>query len=281
MDHVIDIKGLTVRYGSFTAVDSIDLTVSQGEVFGSLGPNGAGKTTTIRVLLNLLQASAGKVFVLGEDVARGQGQLRSRMGFLPGDLRLFPGLTGSETLTFFTGLQGRAPTSRDPVLDRLGFPRNALDRKLRSYSTGMRQMIGITAAFQHDPEVLVLDEPTTGLDPLVRDAFLGMLQEVAERGTTVFLSSHVLSEVETAADRVGLIDKGCLRLVESIEAMKKDRPRQVVLRYSDGREIHLKHTGTPAELLSELETEGLVDLEIRPTGLDDVVRAVLGKEATH
>ena len=281
MDHVIDIKGLTVRYGFFTAVDTIDLTVSQGEVFGFLGPNGAGKTTTIRVLLNLLQASAGKVFVLGEDVARGQAQLRSRMGFLPGDLNLFPGLTGRETLTFFTGLQGRAPASRDAVLDCLGFPRNALNRKLRSYSTGMRQMIGITAAFQHDPEVLVLDEPTTGLDPLVRDAFLGMLQEVAERGTTVFLSSHVLSEVETAADRVGVIDEGGLLLVESIEAMKKDRPRRVVLKYSGGREIHLEHTGTPAELLSELDTEGLVDLEIRPTGLDDVVRAVLGKEATH
>ncbi len=278
MDTVIQVRGLTVRFGSVTAVNGLDLDVVRGEVFGFLGPNGAGKTTTLRALLDLQRPDHGEVRLLGREVRAGGGALRRSVGYLPGDLALFPSLRGAATLDLFTRLQGRPPVARDHVLDRLGFPRAALRRRLRTFSTGMRQMIGIAAAFQHEPEVLVLDEPTSGLDPVVRDAFLDLVRELPRRGATVILSSHVLAEVEACANRVALIVRGQLRFVETLEEMRRNRPRRVVLRYEDGRVERHEHVGPPGAFLAGLDTDGLEDVEIRPAGLDEVVRAALRTE---
>ncbi len=269
---------MTVRFGPVTAVSNLDLEVQTGEVFGFLGPNGAGKTTTIRSLLDLLRPQTGRVEVLGVEVRAGGGALRSRIGYLPGDLALFPFLTGRQTLVLFEQLNKRADVLRDHVLETLGFPRDALDRKVRTYSTGMRQMLGVTCAMQHDPELLVLDEPTTGLDPLVRTALLGLLREHAAKGRTVFLSSHVLAEVEDSADRVGLIHRGVLHLVENISTLRERLPRQVVLRHLDGRKEAFSHTGSPRELIDRLNPDMLSDLEIRPADLGAVFRFVVHGE---
>lgn len=281
MEPVVELRRLTVRYGTFTAVDGLDLTVAKGDVLGFLGPNGAGKSSTIRTLLDLHRPTSGEVRVLGRDVREGGGALRRRMGFLPGDFAPFPWLTGTETLDLFANLNGAPPTARDRVLGQLGLDPEALGRRVGSYSTGMRQMIGIAAAFQHEPELLVLDEPTTGLDPVVRDAFLALVREAPERGTTVLLSSHVLAEVEACATRVALIDHGRLLLVDDLTSLRAKLPRQVELVTRDGATERFEHRGDPGPLLQQLASrEDMADVVIRPCGLADVVRDLLGKKAS-
>ncbi len=281
MSAAIKIRGMTVRYGELTAVSELDLEVRRGEIFGFLGPNGAGKTTTIRALLDLLRPEAGEVAIFGRPVAGGPGRERARIGFLPGDLTLFPVLTGRETLQLFENLYRVPVTRREETLDRLGFPRDALDRRTRSYSTGMRQMLGITCALQHDPELLILDEPTTGLDPLVRESLLTLLRGLASRDRTVLFSSHALAEVESCADRVGLIHRGRLHLVDDMAALRRRFPRRVRLVYGDGRRRSFSHEGPPAELLAKIDTDGLVDLEIRAANLADVFRSVVKGESAE
>ena len=275
MTLAIETQGLWVRFGPVVAVEALDLSVESGEVFGFLGPNGAGKTTTIRVLLDLLRPDEGNARLLGTDVVKGGGELRSRVGFLPGDLALFPDVTGDETLDLLARLQARPATRRHEVLERLGFGADALHRKVATYSTGMRQKIGIASAFQHDPELLILDEPTTGLDPLVRDRFLELVRARAAEGRTVVLSSHVLDEVERCADRVGLLHEGRLHLVESVAALRAHRPRRVRLRYADGRRESFTTTDPAHAVLDWIPREGLADVEIRPASLDEVFRGIV------
>ena len=215
----------------------LDLSVPRGEIFGFLGPNGAGKTTTIRLLLDLLRPDRGRAEVLGEEVRKGGAAPRARAWVTcRGTSPSFRASPGPRTLDFFSHLQGRPPVRRAEVLAALGFPAAALARQVRTYSTGMRQMIGIAIAFQHDPDLLILDEPTTGLDPLVRGAFLDLLRAARHRGATVFLSSHVLDEVDRVADRVGLIAHAKLRLVEGVDEIRRRWPRQVRVRMKDGSE---------------------------------------------
>ena len=206
----------------------LDLSVPRGEVFGFLGPNGAGKTTTIRLLLDLLRPDRGRAVVLGEEVRKGGAALRARIGLPAGRPRsLSARHRGRDPRFLLAACRGGRPVRRDEVLAALGFPAAALARAgPKTYSTGMRQMIGITIAFQHDPELLILDEPTTGLDPLVRGAFLDLLRAARARGATVFLSSHVLDEVDRVADRVGLIANAKLRLVEGVAELRRRWPRQ-------------------------------------------------------
>jgi ABC-2 type transport system ATP-binding protein len=273
--HAIETRGLTVHFGAVPGLLDLDLVVREGEVFGFLGPNGAGKSTTIRVLLDLLRPDAGEARIFGRNV-RDRGQaLRRDIGYLPGDLALIPSLTGGETLDLFAGLLGRAPVLRSAVLERIGLSNTDLARRVRTYSTGMRQKVGITCAFQHDPRLLILDEPTTGLDPMVRDGFLALVRERREQGRTVFLSSHVLDEISRTADRVGLISGARLRLVSSVEELRMSLPRTVQLRYADGRRERLTHHGSPEELLRSIDPVGLEDVEIRAASLDDIFRTVV------
>lgn len=274
----IHVHELEVTYGAVQAVRGIDFSVQPGEVFGFLGPNGAGKTSTIRVLLDLQRPTAGIASIHGVEVRTGGGGLRRELGFLPGDLDLFPSLTGRETLDFFGRLYGLPTPKRSAVLDALGFPESAMDRKVAEYSTGMRQMVGIALAFQHAPRLLILDEPTTGLDPLVRESFLGLVRETAATGATVFMSSHVLSEVQDVADRVGLIHEGRMVGVDTIENLRRGFPRRAILRYEDGRTESILDSGSPADLLDRIPREGLVDIEIRPADLKDVFRSMVEGE---
>jgi ABC-2 type transport system ATP-binding protein len=276
-DLAIRCEGLTRYHGGTPGVVDLDMQVPRGEVFGFLGPNGAGKTTTIRLFLDLLRPDRGRAVVLGHEVANGAAKLRSRIGYLPGDLALFPRATGLETLDFFSDLQARSPVARESVLGALGFPLSALARKSRTYSTGMRQMIGLAIAFQHAPELLILDEPTTGLDPLVRDAFLNLVRGARDRGATVFLSSHVLDEVDRVADRVGLIAESRLRMVSSMRELREKWPRQVWVRSKDGGERTFESDGAIGALLEELRALDPEDIQIRRAGLDHVFRKIVNE----
>ena len=274
----IETEGLTFRYAGGVGVSGVDLEVERGEIFGFLGPNGAGKTTTIRMLLDLLRPQRGTVRVLGVDVRAGGGELRRRIGFLPGDLALPVGLSGAQALDLFAELARRPAVRREEVLDRVGFPRHALARKVKSYSTGMRQMIGLACALQHEPELLILDEPTTGLDPLVRDAVLGLLRDARGRGQTVFLSSHVLDEVERLCDRVGVIHTGRLHRVARVAELRLASRRHVTLGFADGRiERFTSDEPAPAllERLRALDHE-LRSVEIRAAALDEIFRDIVG-----
>jgi ABC-2 type transport system ATP-binding protein len=207
----VDVRGLVKRFGPFTAVDGLDLTVAPGTVHGFLGPNGAGKTTTIRTLLGLYRAGSGAVRVLGLDPARNGAAVTRRSSYVPGDVSLWPNLTGGQCLDALAGLRGR----RDEPAERRLAAGFALDlgRTVRTYSKGNRQKVLLVAAFAAPTELLVLDEPTSGLDPLMEEVFRREVRAAAAAGRTVLLSSHILSEVEQLCDAVTIIRDG--RLVES------------------------------------------------------------------
>ena len=211
MDSVIDIRGLHKSFGSTRALDGLDLVVRAGEVHGFLGPNGAGKSTTIRVLLGLLRADAGVVRLFGADPWRDAATLHRRLAYVPGDVNLWPTLTGGEVIDLIGRLRGGLDEKRRADL----IERFELDptKKGRSYSKGNRQKVALVAALASDVELLVLDEPTSGLDPLMEAVFTACVDEFKEQGGTVLLSSHILAEVERLCDRVSIIRNG--RNVES------------------------------------------------------------------
>jgi len=208
---VVDVRGLVKRFGRFTAVDGLDLTVQPGGVHGFLGPNGAGKTTTIRVLLGLYRAAAGRIRVLGMDPARQSAAINRRISYVPGDVRLWPNLTGHQCLDALAGLRG----ARDEPAERRLTDDFALDvrKSVRAYSKGNRQKVILVAAFAAPTDLLVLDEPTTGLDPLMEEVFRRCVRDAVAAGRTVLLSSHILGEVEQLCDAVTIVKDG--RLVES------------------------------------------------------------------
>ena len=212
MTDAIRMDGLTKRFGALTALDDLTLTVRQGEIFGFLGPNGAGKSTTIRLLLHLLRPDSGRAWIMGvpsDDV----GEAHRHVAYVPGDVALWPQLTGRETLALLGNLAGRVDEAfRDELLGRLHLDP---DVRVRAYSKGNRQKVAIVAAFMTRPDVLILDEPTAGLDPLMEEEFQDLAREAAARGQTVFLSSHILAEVEDLCSRVAILRSG--RLVELAE----------------------------------------------------------------
>jgi ABC-2 type transport system ATP-binding protein len=203
VDTAIEVEGLVKRYGRKVAVDGVSLSVPDGQAFGYVGPNGAGKTTTIRCMLGFVRPSAGQVRILGHDVATDLNAVLAEVGHLPGEFGLWPQMTGDECLDYLGALQRRPLVRRRGLCDRLELSRAELRRQVRMYSRGMKQKIGIIQAFQHEPRVLVLDEPTEGLDPVMKDRFVGLLAEHRQAGGTVFLSSHILSEVEDDRARRG------------------------------------------------------------------------------
>jgi ABC-2 type transport system ATP-binding protein len=216
---VIATSGLSKDYGSGRGLFGLDLEVEQGEVFGFLGPNGAGKSTTMRLLLDLIRPSSGSARVLGLDTVRESLEIRRRVGFLPGDLALYPKLTGRAMLDYLAQLRGGVDLrTRDALVERFGAD---IDRPVRQLSTGNRQKLGLVQAFMHDPELLILDEPIAGLDPLVQQSFHALLGEVSAQGRTVFLSSHTLSEVERVTHRLAILRQGRLVVVDSLENLRK------------------------------------------------------------
>ncbi|MFH9352820.1 ABC transporter ATP-binding protein [Kitasatospora sp. NPDC017646] len=231
----IELAGLSKYYGRKAGVDHLDLTVRRGEIFGFLGPNGAGKTTTIRCLVGLLRPSAGRIRLLGLDPTADHRRLAPRLGYLPGELRLYPELTGTQSLQLLGDLQGAATPRRAELCERLGLTGADLGRPVREYSRGMKQKLGLVQALQHDPELVVLDEPTEGLDPLVQEVFFALLEEAAHAGRTVLLSSHVLPEVQRACGRVALVRAGRLVAVRAVSTLRQERARRVRLALADGQ----------------------------------------------
>jgi ABC-2 type transport system ATP-binding protein len=218
MAEVIRAEQLTKSYGQHRGIVDVNFSVEAGEVFGYLGPNGAGKSTTIRILLDLIRPTRGRLRIFGLDSRQKSVEIRRRMGYLPGDLRLYERMTGLDLLTYFAHLRGLDGTeSAHELAKRIDLD---LGRQIKELSRGNRQKVGIVQAFMHEPELLVLDEPTSGPDPLVQETFYELVAEATERGGTVFLSSHILSEVQHMADRVGLIREGRLDLVDSIENLR-------------------------------------------------------------
>ncbi|QCB96640.1 ABC transporter ATP-binding protein [Arthrobacter sp. PAMC25564] len=206
MTSVLDMVGVVKRFGSVTALDGLDFSVEAGEVHGFLGPNGAGKSTTIRLLLGMLRANAGSVRVLGLDPWRDVATLHRRLAYVPGDVALWPNLTGGEVIELLGRLQGgQDQARRDRLLEMFDLDPT---KKSRAYSKGNRQKVALIAALATDAELFLLDEPTSGLDPLMEDAFRGCVRELRDQGRTVLLSSHILSEAEALSDRVSIIREG-------------------------------------------------------------------------
>ncbi len=229
--NVIVTEGLTKRYGrSVLALDDLSVEVREGEIFGFLGPNGAGKSTTIRLLLGLLHPTMGRAAVLGLDSERQSVAIRGRIGYLPGGIALYDSMSGEALLDYLVDLYRRPPVRRAELLERLELSAADLRRPVRDYSRGMRQKVGIIQALQHDPEVAILDEPTEGLDPLMQRAFYDVLDDLRANGRTIFLSSHVLSEVERVCDRVAIIRAGRLVALEDVGALLARRHRHVEIR---------------------------------------------------
>jgi ABC-2 type transport system ATP-binding protein len=230
----IELEALSKRYGPTVGIEDLDLEVRQGEVFGFLGPNGSGKTTTIRCLVGLLTPTAGRVRVLGLDPLADHRDLAPRIGYLPGELRLYGELTGAQHLRLLGDLQGAPTPRRDELCRRLDLSARDLDRPVAGWSRGMKQKLGLVQALQHDPEVAILDEPTEGLDPLVQETFFALLDEAKDAGRTVFLSSHVLAEVQRTCGRVAIVRGGRLATVQAVEELRDARARRVRLTFAHG-----------------------------------------------
>lgn len=228
----IHTQGLTKYYGDFPALVDLDLEVDRGEVFGFLGPNGSGKSTTIRTLLDEIRPTRGRASVLGLDTRAQPVEIRRHIGYVPGDLAMYPNLTGRDTLRFFANLRGGVDwTYVDQLAERL---QADLSKKVGDLSTGNRQKVALLQAFMNRPDLLILDEPNAGLDPLMQREFQDMLREVVAEGRTVFLSSHTLSEVERVADRVAIIRRGRLVAVEGVASLRAKAIRRIELAFEGG-----------------------------------------------
>ena len=231
----IHTAGLTKDYGAGRGLFDLDLQVGQQEVFGYLGPNGAGKTTTIRLLMGFIRPTSGSAYVYGLDCLREAVEVKRRVGYLPGDVPQFGSLRGSEVVAYLGGMRG----SVDRKMVRSLAERFDLDlsRRFREYSTGNKQKLAIVLAFMHRPDLLILDEPTSGLDPLNQQEFYALLRETRDAGATVFLSSHVLSEVERVCERVGVLRAGKLVKVAELEELRRIRVHRVEVEFAPGSRI--------------------------------------------
>ncbi len=287
MRSAISTDGLTKRYGDLTAVDHVDLEVRTGEIFGFLGPNGAGKSTTIRCLLDLSRPSSGTATVLGLDSRSDAIEIHRRVGYLPGDIALYDHLTGAEMVEYLGNLRGGVEESViDGLAQRFGAD---LSRRCSEYSSGNRQKVGLVQALMHSPELLILDEPTAGLDPLVQDEFHRFLAEARDQGRTVFLSSHTLSEVDRVADRVGIIRHGRLVEVAAVDDLKAKALRRLEFEFTDqvdpdplrridgvrsvsgeGRHWEVTFEGRLDVVLDVASTMGIVNLHSREADLEEI-----------
>ncbi len=218
MTSAIKTDSLTKYYGEHLGIRNLSLDINEGEVFGLLGPNGAGKTTTIRVFLDFIRPTSGTATVLGLDTVNDSVAVRDKVGYLPGDFITYERMTGAQLLEYFASMRGKGLGRAKQLAERFSLD---LDRKIGELSRGNRQKVGLVQAFMSYPELLILDEPTTGLDPLLQQEFHSLVQEEVNEGRTVFISSHVLSEVEAICDRVGIIRDGELVTVEQIGDLKQ------------------------------------------------------------
>jgi ABC-2 type transport system ATP-binding protein len=294
-DHVIETRDLTVYYGRHRGIKSVSLVVEKGEVFGFLGPNGAGKTTTQRVLLDVIRPTSGHASVFGLDCRKDGVEIRKRIGYLPGELSLYTNMTGNGFLSMMGSLEKRKvdATYRDQLCERLDLDPS---RRIKEYSRGNKQKIGVVAAFMSKPDLIVLDEPTTGLDPLIQQIVMEIVREVKSDGRTVFFSSHILQEVQAVCDRVGIIGDGELIQTERVETLTKQRYKRLRLVFRsqpppdafaidgvtetgrDGAAIRLEIRSGLEEVMKRAVSFGIEDLETEPVTLEEVFLAFYGKK---
>jgi ABC-2 type transport system ATP-binding protein len=294
MTAVITTDKLTKYYGNHRGIVDVDLEVAEGEAFGFLGPNGAGKTTMIRTLLDHIRPTSGRATVFGIETTVDPVAIHRRIGYLPGEFALYDKLTGGQHLEYFANLRGGVDVAYQAMLiDRLDVDPS---RKFREYSKGNKQKIGLVIALQHRPDLLLLDEPTSGLDPLIQQEFYGVIREAKSEGRTVFLSSHILSEVEKTCDRVAIIRQGQLARVDRTESLRDLAHHQVELVFSgpvptasfeaiDGvsdvvaedHVLRLRVSGNIARVVREAAKYELADFVSREPSLEETFLAEYGK----
>jgi ABC-2 type transport system ATP-binding protein len=298
MATVIRTEKLTKSYGSHRGIVDVDLEVQLGEVFGFLGPNGAGKTTTIRVLLDLIRPTSGTAYVFEIESSADPSAIHRRIGYLPGEFALYDRLTGGQTLTYFGNLRGGVDKAYQAQL----IERFDLDpsRRFREYSKGNKQKVGLVAALQNKPELLLLDEPTSGLDPLVQQTFFELMRERVADGGTVFLSSHILSEVERSCDRVAIIREGRIVRVDRVDALRDLAHHQVELRFAgdpptgefskiagvsdvqvEDHLLRLRVLGPITPVVQAAARLGVTDFLSREPSLEETFLAQYGREAAE
>ena len=289
---------LTKSYGSSRGIVDVSMTIEAGEVFGFLGPNGAGKTTTIRTLLDFIRPTGGRATVLGLDPHRDSIEVHRRVGYLPGEFAAYEHMTGRAYLEYLTALrEGAGRANIDALAERL---QSDLDTKIASLSHGNRQKLGLIQAFMHQPPLLILDEPTQGLDPIVQQTFHGLVWEARQAGQTVFLSSHVLPEVERVCDRVGIIREGRLIAVEDVGALKTHAVREVELHFAapvptdafadlpgvrdleiHGDVVRCKVSGSMDALIKAAARLEVIDIESHEPSLEDIFLTFYGRDGAE
>jgi ABC-2 type transport system ATP-binding protein len=292
---IIEIEKLTKTYGSHRGIVDVDLVVNEGEAFGFLGPNGAGKTTTIRTLLDHIKPSGGHARIFGIETTADPVAIHRRIGYLPGEFALYDKLTGGQTIEYFANLRGGVdPGYQADLISRLAVDPS---RRFREYSKGNKQKIGLVIALQHRPDLLMLDEPTSGLDPLVQQTFYEIIRETKAEGRTIFLSSHILGEVERTCDRVAIIRDGRLAKVDRVEALRDLAHHQVELRFTgdvpvgdfaslpgvtdvvaEDQTLRFRVSGSMTPVVQTAARYELIDFVSREPSLEETFLALYGEQ---
>jgi ABC-2 type transport system ATP-binding protein len=296
MTAIIETERLTKSYGKHRGIIEVDLEVRQGEIFGFLGPNGAGKTTTIRLILDLIRPTSGRARVFGLDAVGGAVEIHRRSGYLPGEFGLYDRLTGAQTIEYFANLRGGVdPGYQKTLIEALDLDPS---RKFREYSKGNKQKVGLVAALQHKPELLILDEPTSGLDPLIQQNFFDLVREARAEDRTVFLSSHIIDEVERTCDRVAIIREGRIVRVGTVDALRDLSHHEVELRFTgpvpieafaaiegvshlvpEDHVLRMRVTGPIGPVVRVAGAYELIDFTSREPSLEETFLAEYGREA--
>lgn len=293
---IIETRDLSKIYGraKIPALSKLNLTVNQGEIFGYLGPNGAGKSTTIRILMDLIRPTNGSAKLFGKDAQADSVTLRGRIGFMPGDMNLWAAYTGREVVDYFSRIRGgKYQANIQKLTSRLDLD---LSKRMREYSTGNKRKLGLVLALMHEPELLILDEPTSGLDPLVQQTFNELMREQRAAGRTVFLSSHVLSEVQAICDRVAILRGGALKAVETIEKLVHTDFRWVVLTFdkpitaslvagvngvshatTEANSLRVRLAGDFDPLLRAVSASYVVNIQVAEPTLEEIFLAYYGE----
>jgi ABC-2 type transport system ATP-binding protein len=292
---VISVNNLTKYYGSTRGVENINFTVNPGEIFGFLGPNGAGKTTTIRMLLDLLRPSSGEIYIFGREIYAHSPEIRKRCGYIPGNFSAYGHMTGADFLRFVASMRKAAPGMQESLIARFQLSKDNLSQKVKHLSHGTLQKLGIIQAFFHRPDLLILDEPTIGLDPLMQEEFYCLLREIQNDGKTIFFSSHNLPEIEKVCHRIAIVREGELVALETLEDLKKKRLKRLQFTLSrpvsgldlpganlvDQKDLSYEYlvSGDIQTLLQCMSTLPIKDLTFPEPDLEEVFMAYYRKEA--
>ncbi len=298
----IQTQGLSKAYKrDHPALNQLSLAVQSGEIFGYLGPNGAGKTTTIRLLLDLIRPSSGRATIFGQDVRQNSVELHRRIGFLPGELNLWNGRTGRQVIDYLARIRGNVDSAYSKqLIDRLDFD---VTKSIRSYSSGNRRKLGLILALMHKPDLLILDEPTNGLDPLVQQTFHELMKEARDQGRTVFLSSHILSEVQQICERVAILRDGKLQAVERVADLTRVQFHWVTLTFRQAVDpvrlraipgvtevsvpgkapetLHFKLTGDFDPVLRAVNDLYLAEIRVQEPNLEEIFLEFYGGNHDH